>query len=346
MQRIVVDIVESLRGKWKTPVRVVRGPRIVAIADNYDRLGYAPDAVARDGRYTRYVDDGHVLRTQTSAMLPPVLRQLSKQPPDDLLLVCPGICYRRDAIDRLHTGEPHQLDLWRIRSNGRSPALGGRDLHQMIETVLNACLPTASIRSVETQHPYTARGLEISVCQTGAWVEVGECGLAGPAVLREAGLTRSHGLAMGLGLDRILMLRKGVDDIRLLRSTDPRIQRQMQDLAPYREVSRMPAAWRDLSIAVDGAMDEELIGDAVRQALGDASALIEQIMVISETPHAELPDAARARLGMSPEQKNVLLRVVIRDLHGPVSKTHANRLRDQIYARLHRGTVHSYASKG
>jgi phenylalanyl-tRNA synthetase alpha chain len=67
------------------------------------------------------------------------------------------------------------------------------------------------------------------------WVEIGECGLAHPDVLASAGRNPREwtGLAMGLGLDRLLMLRKGMPDIRLLRSTDPRIAGQMQDLAPH-----------------------------------------------------------------------------------------------------------------
>jgi phenylalanyl-tRNA synthetase alpha chain len=91
----------------------------------------------------------------------------------------------------------------------------------------------------------------------GNWVEVWECGLAHPAVLARAGLAGRTGLALGLGLDRLLMLRKGIPDVRLLRSADPRIASQMADLAPYRPVSAMPPVRRDLSVAVDGEADDE-----------------------------------------------------------------------------------------
>jgi len=57
------------------------------------------------------------------------------------------------------------------------------------------------------------------------WIEIGECGLASPALLAASGLPAHTGLAMGLGLDRLVMLRKGIDDIRLLRATAPRIGR-------------------------------------------------------------------------------------------------------------------------
>ena len=66
-------------------------------------------------------------------------------------------------------------------------------------------------------HPYTDDGLQIDVENGDEWVEIGECGLAGAHVLRGAGLDGQWtGLAMGLGLDRLLMLRKGIADIRLL----------------------------------------------------------------------------------------------------------------------------------
>ncbi len=96
--------------------------------------------------------------------------------------------------------------------------------------------------------------LQIDVLEGGEWVEIGECGLAHPRLLAECGHDpgRVTGLAMGLGLDRLLMLRKGIPDIRLLRSSDPRISRQLLDLEPYRAVSSMPPVRRDLSLALEG----------------------------------------------------------------------------------------------
>jgi phenylalanyl-tRNA synthetase alpha chain len=78
------------------------------------------------------------------------------------------------------------------------------------------------------------------VLSHGHWVEVWECGLADPGVLAAAGLAGHSGLALGMGLDRMLMLIKGIPDIRLLRSADPRIAHQMRDLARYQPVSSMP----------------------------------------------------------------------------------------------------------
>jgi phenylalanyl-tRNA synthetase alpha chain len=150
---------------------------------------------------------------------------------------------------------------------------------------------------------------------------------------------------MGIGLDRILMLRKGIADIRALRSTDPRIARQMLDLAPYRPVSAQPAITRDLSIVVAEHVSAEELGDRVREAIPERSSGIEAIDVLAETAYADLPQAARERLGIAAGQKNVLLRIVLRDLERTLTSAEANALRDEIYSALHEGTVHSWAAR-
>lgn len=126
MQRIVDVLHEALARRWHCRRLLHRASPLVSVADNYDRLGYPADGAARDARYTRYVTARTLLRTHTSAMIPGLLRSLALDPPADVLLVCPGLVYRRDAIDHLHTGEPHQLDLWRVtrgRLNTRSRPL-------------------------------------------------------------------------------------------------------------------------------------------------------------------------------------------------------------------------------
>ncbi|EPX62203.1 Phenylalanyl-tRNA synthetase alpha chain [Cystobacter fuscus DSM 2262] len=345
MQRLVDDVLAALREAWRCDVRLQRRSPIVSVSDNYDRLRYPPDGAARDERYTRYVCDTALLRTQTSAMIPPLLRQLANTPPspEDVLLACPGLVYRRDSIDRLHTGEPHQMDLWRVR---RGAPLGVEALRHMVETVVRALLPGREWRVTPARHPYTTEGLQIDVHQGGEWVEIGECGLAHPELLAESGLdtARTSGLAMGLGMDRLLMLRKGLDDIRLLRAEDPRIHSQMLDLEPYHEVSCMPAVRRDLSLVLEGDATSEELGDMVRAALGPQAEVVEAVEVLSETPYEALPPAAVERLGISPGQKNVLLRVVLRALDRSLTHAECNELRDRIYAALHRGSAWQWAS--
>lgn len=336
----------ALSGAWSCEVRWCRGPAVVPVADNYDRLGYAAGAITREARYTRYVSPGRMLRSHSTAMIPPALRQLARDRraagDPDVLLACPGMAYRRDAIDWQHTGTPHQLDLWRITSRPLTDA----DLDEMIAILLGALVPGLPYRQEPRVHPYTEHGRQVDVRPDGRWVEVWECGLAHPRVLAAAGLDGCGGLALGMGLDRMLMLVKGIGDIRLLRSADPRIAGQMSDLAAYRPVSSMPPVTRDLSVTVDADEDGETLGDRVRDALGAGASCVEEIRVLSATPYAGLPAAAVRRLGARPGQQNLLVRVVLRDLEQTLTNEAANVLRDRIYLAIHQGTEHQWASAG
>lgn len=341
MQQLLDAALGALRGAWGCQVIVRRAHPVVPVADNYDRLGYPPDGAARAARYTRYVSAETLLRTQTSAMIPPLLHELAPEPPADALLACPGLVWRRDRIDRLHTGEPHQLDLWRIRQGA---PLGDGDLQEMIRLVVEALLPGRAWRATPAVHPYTRRGLQIDVRDDGAWVEIGECGLASEPLLAAEGMPSNvTGLAMGLGLDRILMLRKGVPDIRLLRSAEPRVAGQLLDLAPWQPVSDQPPIRRDLSVAVEADASLEELGDRVRQVLGARAEAVESVEVLAVAYPGEMPEPARRRLGMAAGQKNVLLRVVLRELSRTLTAEEANELRDEVYAALHRGTRHEWA---
>jgi phenylalanyl-tRNA synthetase alpha chain len=371
IQLLIDEIEAALAGRWNVPVQRRRASPVVPASDNYDRLRYDSAAITRDARYTRYIRADLVLRSHTTAMIPSLLSELAARheaidpdavAPDliDVVLSCPGIVYRRDMIDRQHIGEPHQHDIWRIRARPGPPRLDERDLDEQIEAVVTAATPGRRYRTTPATHPYTLAGRQIDVAGDGGWVEVGECGLAHPEVLAAAGLPPgASGLAMGLGLDRILMLRKGIDDIRLLRSTEPRVAAQMGDLAAYVPVSAMPPVRRDLSIAVDNAVDiavdiaaadagaaavGEELGDRVREALGPDARSVESVEVLAVTPAAELPAKARERLGIRPGQSNALLRVVLRDLERTLSAEEANQLRDRIYAAIHQGDRYQWAA--
>jgi phenylalanyl-tRNA synthetase alpha chain len=347
IQVLIDRAVKALARAWSCEVRWCRGPKVVPVADNYDRLGYVPDAITREARYTRYVSTGQMLRSHSSVMVPPALRQLARdrlarEAGDDVLLVCPGMAYRRDAIDWQHSGTPHQLDLWRITRQAMTDA----DLDGMISGLLGALVPELPYRQGPRTHPYTRRGRQVDVRQGSRWVEVWECGLAHPGVLAAAGLAGRSGLALGMGLDRMLMLIKGIPDIRLLRSADPLIADQMRDLARYRPVSSMPPITRDLSVAVAEDEDEETLGDRVRDALGPEAPCVEEVRVLSATACDRLPAAAARRLGARPGQKNLLVRVVLRDLEKTLTNEAANSLRDRIYLAIHQGTEYQWAHEG
>jgi phenylalanyl-tRNA synthetase alpha chain len=185
----------------------------------------------------------------------------------------------------------------------------------------------------------------VDIVHDGQWVEIADGGLAHPDVLAKAGLGSSYsGLALGMGLDRLLMLLKTIPDIRLLRATDPAIATQMTDLQPYHPVSVMPPIRRDLSVVVDGDDLHEDLGDRVRDALGDDAACVESVHILHQTPGGALPVHVLGLLGARTDQKNLLIRVVLRHPDKTLSNQEANVLRDRIYAALHQGTTKQWAS--
>ena len=338
MQPLLQSVIHALSSRWDVPHRIIRHSPLVSVADNYDHLGFNASHVSRDQRYTRYVSPTVMLRSHTSAAIPSVLRALEHGTSVDELWTIPGLVYRRDVIDRTHVGTPHQVDLWRVSS--RTPLNAG-DLQKMIASLVEAVLPGARWRAVPAVHPYTVQGLQIDVLLDGEWLELAECGLMTPHLFSQAGLDPSawSGLALGMGLDRALMLRKGIPDIRLLRSMDERIHRQMMNLEPWRPVSQMPPIRRDISVVVPEDLEAELLGDRVRRALNGQADDLESVELLALTPRADLPVSARERLQIREGQANALIRLVLRPLTKTMTDQQANRIRDDVYVALHEGPV-------
>jgi phenylalanyl-tRNA synthetase alpha chain len=104
-----------------------------------------------------------MLRSHSTAMVPSALRTLAAELADDTLVVCPGVVYRRDAIDRLHAATPHQLDLWRITRR----SLNHADLCDMVRLLVQALAPGRPYRWEPRVHPYTPDGRQVDVCWDG-----------------------------------------------------------------------------------------------------------------------------------------------------------------------------------
>jgi phenylalanyl-tRNA synthetase alpha chain len=338
MQQILKAVIDALGRDWRIPTEIIRHSPVVPVENNYDRLGFDPSAVTRDERYSRYLSPTVMLRSHTSAAVPWVLSTLTERSNVDSLIVMPGLVYRRDAIDRTHVGAPHQVDLWRMADR---PDLRVADLDDMVAIIVEAVLPGAIWRAVPARHPYTSEGRQIDVLVHGEWLELAECGLVAPHVFDRAGISANQwsGLALGMGLDRALMLRKGIDDIRILRSEDPRIATQMLDLSLWNPVSVMPPIRRDLSIVISARDDEETLGDAVRSALGSRVDDLESVALLTVTTYDDLPQRARDRLVMNDDQVNALLRITLRPLTKTLTDREANTIRDTVYRAVHQGPV-------
>lgn len=341
MQTLMNEVLNALKGHWNCPVTIYRENPIVSVEDNYDRLGIDKESVLRSEVYTRYVDDNHVLRTMASTMVPRGLQSIKDQIKPNRLLACVGLVYRRDQIDKIHSGVHHQMDLW---YTSETPVTE-EDMQAMINIIVEVVTgkKNSKYEVIPKTHPYTLHGREIDVIWDGKPIEILECGLTNPRILDENGCDGKYGLALGLGLERILMVRKNIKDIRLLRSENPKVQCQMLDLAPYNEVSSMPAVVRDISVVVDNNLDVELLGDMVRDSDVDEK-LIEEVKILSETSYEDLPEKAKERLGIEPNEKNILVRIVLRSLERTLTNEECNEYRDIIYKHI--STKDGYLNTG
>jgi phenylalanyl-tRNA synthetase alpha chain len=334
---VVEKIKKALERKYEeTDIVELRSDPIVSVKENYDDLLIPDDNLGRSSRYTRYVSRDTILRTHTSAILPRWLKEEARKEIKDKTVVLPGICYRRDVVDKTHCGEPHQMDVWRIKKG--DPRLSRNNLIHLIEVILESTIPGKTYRANETNHPYTINGIEVEILVNGEWLEVLECGEVHPQIIINAGLDPKDysGLALGMGLDRIAMIIKEIDDIRVLRSEDPRIKKQMKNLEKYVPVSDQPPTKRVLSYSASNDKTEEDICEEVIAALGEKSVYIEEIHY-SEVLYQDLPEKAKERLGILPSQKNIVVTLTFRSLEGTLERKRVNDWMQILYPKLNEG---------
>lgn len=318
-------------------IEEIRKDPEVTVRENFDDLLFPDNNAGRSSRYTRYVSENTVLRTHTSSAIPSWLKNEALNGIQDKIVILPGMCYRRDVVDKTHCGEPHQMDVWRIKKGGTP--LKRSDLVSLVEVILNSVVPGFSYRANEVQHPYTINGLEIEILVDGSWLEVLECGEAHPTILSNAGLNPNEysGLALGMGLDRLVMLIKGIDDIRTLRSEDIRIKKQMLNLEKFIPFSNQPATKRVLSYSTSMEKTEEDICEEIRDELGVDAIFVEKIEY-TEIAYDQLPEKARKNLGISPDQKNIVATLVFRSLEESLPRTKVNEWMQRLYPKLNKGS--------
>lgn len=338
LRLLLNEILQGLAEKGWPQAQLQTGPRIVSAEENYGLLGYDPAEVTLGSEHTRWVDECSLLRTQTTSQIPAALQQaaLVRQPGQTILLAAPGITFRRDSRDRWHCAEPHQMDILVLGD----PELSTHEhLLRLVGDILKSAVPRKSWVYSDSPHHYTEGGIEVNVLNDNTPVEVLECGRIAKSLLERLKIDplRHGGLALGMGLDRLTMLRKGIPDIRLLRDQNTRVQAQMHDLNPWTAVSRLPSIARDISLAVTPGLSEEVLTERMLLAAGDSSDWIEEMQIKGRWDFSDLPSQAIERLGMLPGQENVLLRVVLRDCSRSITTAEANALYADIQAAMHEG---------
>lgn len=333
-------ITKAISERYKISPEIHRGERIVRKEDNFYSLGYSDKEITLSTKYTRYVDSEKIFRTQMTSVIPNLLRNFDSTT-SSRLWVCPGIVFRRDVVDRTHVGEPHQCDIWFLTKEKK---MGRQDLLDLVSTIVDTvgkCITGSKLewRYNETSHHYTDDGIEVEILYKDKWLEILECGLAGRRLLSSHNIGEEYsGLALGMGLDRLVMLVKDIEDIRVLRDPNPRVKRQMENLSPYRRVSKQPPIKRDLSICLPSSETIEELTEKILTKLGEDQSLVEEISLISCTPKEQLPKVAQERLGILDGQDNWLIRIILRHPSQSITNEKANSLYTLIYEDIHKGS--------
>lgn len=210
---------------------VETGPEIEDDYHNFEALNIPSHHPARAMHDTFYVDDTHVLRTHTS---PVQVRTMENcEPP--IRIICPGRVYRCD-FDATHSPMFHQVEGLVVDKN-----ISFADLKGTVDQFLKAFFETdVAVRFRPSYFPFTepsaemdiqctqCRGKGCRMCKNTGWLEVGGCGMVHPNVFKASGVDPEvyTGFAFGMGVERLAMLRYGVNDLRLFFENDLRFLKQ------------------------------------------------------------------------------------------------------------------------
>ncbi len=211
---------------------IVEGPEIEYDYYNFEALNIPKDHPARDTQDTFYIDENTVLRTQTS---PVQVRVMEKTKPP-IRIISPGRVYRSDAVDATHSPLFHQIEGLVI-----DKGITFSDLKGTLETFVKRLYGEDSVVRFRPHHfPFTEPSAEVDVqcfncggkgcrlCKGEGFIEILGCGMVHPKVLKNCGIDPEvySGFALGLGLERVVMRRYNIDDLRLFYENDVRFLNQ------------------------------------------------------------------------------------------------------------------------
>lgn len=207
------------------------GPEIETDYYNFEALNIPANHPARDMQDTFYFPDGRLLRTHTSPVQIRVMEAL--KPP--IAMVAPGVVYRCDS-DQTHTPMFHQLEALVVDEGITMAHLKG-----VTQEFLSRLFATElKVRFRPSFFPFTEPSAEVDmscvfcsgkgcrVCKGTGWLEIGGCGMVDPEVFRYVGIDAAKftGFAFGMGIERVTMLKYGINDLRLFFENDVRFLRQ------------------------------------------------------------------------------------------------------------------------
>ena len=213
--------------------KIAEGPEVEDDHFNFEMMNLPKGHPARDMQDTFYITQNKLLRTHTSPMQ---AREMLKANGKPLKIVCPGKVYRRDNDDATHSHQFMQAECLVVDKGITMSDLKGT-LTEMFEKILG---PNTKVRFRPSYFPFTEPSVEVDVtcfkcggkgcplCKGNGWIEVLGAGMVHPNVLRMGGYDPEEyqGFAFGVGIERITMLRHGIDDIRNFYINDPRFLKQ------------------------------------------------------------------------------------------------------------------------
>lgn len=208
---------------------VAEGPEIESDFYNFTALNIPEDHPARAMHDTFYIDDNHVLRTHTSPiqiryMQAHIEKYKHLETMPDIRIIAPGRVYRVDS-DATHSPMFHQVEgLW------VGERVSFADLKGVIADFLQNYFETddLKVRFRPSFFPFTEPSAEMDMSWGDRWLEIGGCGMVHPNVLKHVGIDSEKyiGFAFGVGVERLAMLRYGVNDLRLFFESDLQFLKQ------------------------------------------------------------------------------------------------------------------------
>ena len=211
---------------------IAEGPEVELDHYNFEALNIPKDHPARDTQDTFYISDNVVLRTQTSPMQ---VRTMEKKKPP-IRIIAPGRVYRSDAVDATHSPLFHQIEGLVVDKDIRMS-----DLKGILELFAKKLYGDDTVVRFRPHHfPFTEPSAEMDIqcyqchgegcrlCKGEGWIEILGCGMVHPHVLEVCGIDPNEysGYAFGIGLERMVMGRFKIDDIRLFYENDVRFLHQ------------------------------------------------------------------------------------------------------------------------
>lgn len=218
LQKQIVDLFVSMG------FIIEDGNEIETEYNNFDAVNVPASHPARDMQDTFWLDNGEVLKTQTSAAQNRILRTHGPK----CRVLFPGRCFRNESLDATHENTFFQIEGVVVDENVSVSNL----IYFMKEMLKGVFKKDVNVRLRPGFFPFTEPSFELDAtcpicegkgckaCSHTGWMELCPCGMIHPNVLKEAGIDpdKYNGFAFGLGFDRLVMIKTGLDDIRYLNS--------------------------------------------------------------------------------------------------------------------------------